>query len=281
MSQFLDTRKQLAILKEQPEEFGGLLFYPVTMEHYSLFRDCELALTLRQSTLPATYAVKNFAQALYALDIDALLKTGEATGIWSRFVIAICLALRIPIQNVGKFVRQITDPERPNELKAIIVTQHTEDSERVVRLTPQQLTQVRTIIARQNGSQLPDESENPELVQAEQDIADYQKSKLIPSIETMVAAVAANQHVRLSDVYSWTIYEFEQTKSAIERDRGYLVYNAGEMSGMVKFKNGNPYPSIFFDKKRESSAVVSVDSLKSRLGDAVQTVDALPDLQSH
>jgi hypothetical protein len=152
-----------------------------------------------------------------------------------------------------------------------------ETEENLEALDVSDLISLREIIAMLNGRKLPDESENAELAQADIDIRSQSGIRLDINLDSLLASVARDQRVRIKDLLPWTIYEFELIRSAIERERRFTVYGIGENSGMVKFPKGNPFPSIFFDKPAESSAVISASEFTSRINGAVKATDKLPE----
>ena len=257
MSQFFDKSEVRRIaLSGEPVPFCGLYFYPITVEHYGIFLACESALTVRLSMLPAVYAVQNYAQALFSMQIDAMMQNGEAgqLGYWSRMMQLLVLSLKINPETASQCIKMIVDKDNPKTLKALVITQTTsENGESFARITPQQIGQIRELIALMNGRELPDEADNVELIQAEQDVQELNRAfELDVNMEDLKASIAANQHIRMKELDQWTILEFDLIKNAIDRDKHFMVYGIGEASGMVKFKNGNPVPSPFFNKKKEN-----------------------------
>lgn len=268
----------------KPIQYGQLLVYPMTVADYETLWNCESALTIRLSALPVTYAIKPYAEALFDIALrgenvysnggDVVAKPDD----WYRFVNLLCMSLHIPVNAIKNMMQIRVDNAQNNRLTSIVVRQIVDDQDIVQSLSVQDLGNMRTIIAGLNGRKLPDESENAELAQAEQDIASSSGAKLDVNLDSLLASVARDQRKRIKDLDDWTIYEFELCRAAIERERRFTVYGIGEAGGMVKFPNGNPFPSIFYDKPSEVSAVVSAQELTSRLSGAVQEADSLPNL---
>lgn len=268
----------------KPIMYGRLSVYPMTVADYEVLWACESALTIRQSALPVIYAIKPYAEALFDIAVrgeDVYSNGGDIVARandWYRFMSLLCHSLRIPVTAIKNLIQIHVDNAQNNRLKSITIRQFVENEEIVQSLSVQDLGNLRGIIATLNGRKIPDESENAELAQAEIDIATASGSKLDVNMDSLLATVARDQRCRIKDLDDWTIYEFELCRAAIERERRFTVYGIGEASGMVKFTNGNPFPSIFYDKPAESSAVISAAELTSRLSGAVQDVDTLPDL---
>lgn len=284
MSQFFDKAGIRSIaLRNEPVKFEGLYFYPITVKQYELFLACEQALTIRLAMLPAVYAVKPYASAIFAMQINSMMRDSEGTEVvryWTMFLQLMVMALRIPLNQAQYCLQMMVNPDDPSDLKALVVTQTTDiDGEVVARLSPTQMGQIRELIALLNGRELPDEADNAELVQAEMDIQEMNQAfELDVNIDDLKATIALNQRIRMKDLDDWSILEFDLIKQAIDREKHFMVYGIGESSGMVKFKNGNPVPSVFFNKKKDSSAVISAESFQRRVSGAIQSVDSLPNL---
>lgn len=264
--------------------YGKLYVYPLTVANYETLWNCESALTIRLSSLPVIYAIKPYAEALFDIAVNGENVYSNGGDVvarpddWYRFISLLLISLHIPVNAIKNMMQIHVDNAQKNRLTSVSVRQFVEEEEIVENLTVQDLGNLRSIIAGLNGRKLPDESENAELAQAEQDIASSSGTKLDVNLDSLLATVARDQHKRIKDLDDWTIYEFELCRAAIERERRFTVYGIGEASGMVKFANGNPFPSIFYDKPAEISSVVSAQELTSRLSGAVQEADSLPNL---
>lgn len=266
----------------EPIRFKTLYLYPLTVKDYELLWSCESALSIRMATLPVTYAIMRYPEALFAIAIDGkdVVVNGEVVARandWVRFLMLLCASLRIPLEQMRNAIGFNVDKNDKRRLAFVTVKQFMETEENLEALDVSDLISLREIIAMLNGRKLPDESENAELAQADIDIRSQSGIRLDINLDSLLASVARDQRVRIKDLLPWTIYEFELIRSAIERERRFTVYGIGENSGMVKFPKGNPFPSIFFDKPAESSAVISASEFTSRINGAVQATDKLPD----
>ena len=266
----------------EPIRFKTLYLYPLTVKDYELLWNCESALTIRMATLPVTYAIMRYPEALFAIAIDGkdVVVNGDVVARandWLRFLMLLCASLRIPIEQMRNAIGFNVDKNDKRRLAFVTVKQFMETEENLEALDVSDLLELREIIAKLNGRKLPDESENAELSQADIDIRSQSGIKLDINLDSLLASVARDQRVRIKDLLPWTIYEFELIRSAIERERRFTVYGIGENSGMVKFPKGNPFPSIFFDKPAESSAVISASEFTSKINGAVQATDKLPE----
>lgn len=251
-----------------PIPFRGLQLYPIEMSHYDQFLACKDALLLRLGTLPVKYLSMDYFSALFAFEVDTVRESGKSPGLFYKMITLLLLSLRIE-GSAEEFCRgfhyELVDGEP--RISKIDVTQenHTES------ITPFEFSsQLRPLIAHVNGLELPDESENLDLV-----IANEQKKSLnAPSYrlnattDALIASVAYLSGCRERDVMGWTVREFEQRKSAIDREKKYMLYGQAEMSGMVTFKKGNPAPSWCYDLLDESLGTQSLSELN--FGDAKQ-----------
>lgn len=263
--------------------YRSLYIYPLTVNDYELLWSCESALTIRLSTLPVTYAIKSYPEALFAIAFagEDVVANGEVVARpsdWTRFISLLCASARIPLESMRNSIRFIVDSRDKAILRAVSIRQYTENEENVETLSVEDLVRLRGIISTINGRKLPDESENAELAQAEIDAKTSGGSTLDFNLDSLLASVARDQHVRIRELSDWTIYEFELIRSAIERERKFTVFGIGENSGMVKFPKGNPYPSIFFDKPAGVNGLISASEFTSRISGAVQMTDTLPNI---
>lgn len=266
----------------EPIRFKTLYLYPLTVKDYELLWSCESALSIRMATLPVTYAIMRYPEALFAIAIDGkdVVVNGEVVARandWVRFLMLLCASLRIPLEQMRNAIGFNVDKNDKRRLAFVTVKQFMETEENLEALDVSDLISLREIIAMLNGRKLPDESENAELAQADVDIRSQSGIRLDINLDSLLASVARDQRIRIKELLPWTIYEFELIRSAIERERRFTVYGIGENSGMVKFPKGNPFPSIFFDKPAESSAVISASEFTSRINGAVQATDQLPE----
>lgn len=265
-----------------PIRYRTLYIYPLTVNDYELLWGCESALTIRLSTLPVTYAMKSYPEALFAIAVlgENVEVNGEIVARpndWVRFLSLLCASCRIPLNAMRACIGFNVDNRDKTKLRSVSIRQTAENEEVVELLDTNDLSEIRRIIAEMNGRKLPDESENAELAQAEVDMRTSDAKLLDYNLDSLLASVARDQRVRIRDLYEWTIYEFELIRSAIERERRFTVFGIGENSGMVKFPKGNPYPSIFFDKPADISGVINASEFTSRISGTVQTTDKLPD----
>ena len=270
MGQFSTIDEAVLIRQGKPVNCLGLTFYPIQMCHYEIFLACQKALAIRQSTLPVKYAVKDYLNAIFGLEIDAPKENREIAGSFFRMIILLGLSLRIDgLQGREFFEKNVLFRKTPNGELEIDKLRITQNGNVVEISTLDFSTKIRNLIAKQNGIELPDENENADLAKAQQEMGELKGStiKLDQSIESLISSVAYNSKVSEREIDDWTVREFENRRKAIERDKKYTLYGQAEMSGMVSFKKGNPYPSWCYDSVDETAGTMSMTDLQKQNGD--------------
>lgn len=241
------------IWNEEPAIVNGVPLHPLRMEHYAEWLYCKRALTVRQSTLPAAYAVMPYLSALYAMDFD----TKGATGFMAQIIALLALATGQPAETFD--VR--CDSQDMRKLTGVVCNSH----ELMFRIEPMQFSKFRAVLAAQNGETLPDEAQNPELLEAERDIAESNSIPLKMDINDMLASVAYQCGIRPKEIAGWSIREFEAMRRAIDRDKRFTLCAQAENAG-CKYKGGNPAPSWCFDRDREGHHMESLSGFTARTG---------------
>lgn len=277
MSETLTKRERKArIRKGLPIEVLGLQFFPITMADYEEFLECKVVLATRLTSLAKQsidYLSMPFLSALWAYDYDLTMRQIKPI-LFERVIKLLYLSLRLEYDREKAFGSMFVERENPRKLSFIEVEQ---TDGKPVKISPAEFTTiVRPLIAEQNGIDLPNESYDDELVEEEQYITQEQSSKVKFDMETLIASVANASRLRECDIDEWTVKEFERRRQAIDRDKYFMLYTQAEMSGMVKFKKGNPYPSWCLDKEQGlSPALKTASELKSNfaaVGDIEQAV---------
>lgn len=238
---------------ESPAEVNGVPLYSIRMEHYMEWLNCKRALTVRQSTLPAAYAVMPYLSALYAMDFD----TGGATGFMAQTITLLSLVTMQPKECFELKCKS----ENPREMTAIECV----NGERCFRVEPKHFPPFRLAIAGMNGEELPDESQNTELVEAAKDIADSNATPLKADANDLLASVAYQCGTRAKELAGWTIREFEAMRKAIDRGQKFLLCGYAEAAG-GRYKGGNPYPSWCFDRAAKATGMETLSEFTARTG---------------
>ena len=267
-------KKRESIIKGLPIRECGLDFFPITMEHYEDFIQCKDALLIRQSTLPVKYVSMDYLSAVFAMEVDALRERGGmgGGGMFAKIIHLLGLSLRIDMTNelLNDNIYYLNTGDSI-EIEKLVLTQTDADGEqRTAEITPFQFSsQIRPLIALQNRIELPDETENTELVSSYENKKNLESGGVIlnPDIEDMKSTVAYLSGITDKELLSWTIRDFENRKRTIDRIEKHRAYRTAELGGMVSFKNGNPYPSLFFDPIDESFGTTSMVDFGKKLGD--------------
>lgn len=247
-----EMEKAMAWGEAITDEKSGITLHPITLRNYEVYQSCKSALMIRQSTLPASYVSMPYLKAIYAFDSEH----GFSLGLMRNILRVLAMALHMPEDSFVVYVEKAN----PEELADIRCTENEN-----CKIDSSTFNRIRKIICAQNGDELPNESENIELVEAERDIAMLNAAKLDYSFEKLLSSVAYQYKLRPREMMDWTIREFENAKRAIDRDKGYMLCAQAENAG-GKWKNGNPCPSWYADKKREGSiALEPLKDLAARL----------------
>ena len=230
----------------QPIVFQGLKFYPLQVKHFALYQSAKPAMELMLSTLPLRYVRCTWIEALEALDREAAEKSIQ-TGFFVSFLLLLDAALRTDaIHRSGTLIPLHGED---GKLQAIAVKQEGEETK---ALCAKDMNTVREILAAQNGYSIPDENWNPELVRAQAYIREQESGTAKGgSLEDAVFALAAAVGQRPAEIWDWPIREFQGMKSAVDRRLRFQIYLTAELSGQVKFKNGNPYPTWVWENRSE------------------------------
>ena len=165
-----------------------------------------------------------YLEALYALDYDVRTNGGPQGGFFLPYPTLLMLSLRLEVRKGLDGEEYIpigiqTEKDNPRKLTALEVTQ----GEVSVEITPQNFVQLREILAAQNEVELPDETLNAELVQAERDLATKSSLNLVPDSEALIYSVSVKTQIPVEDIFQWTVRRFVLTERAIDRITGHLV----------------------------------------------------------
>ena len=241
-----------------PQELYGLRFSPLKMDVYPLWLSCCGALTVRLSALPARYAIKCYADALYTM----LREKGDMSYVMFKMLMG--LSLGIPEEMINKSIIEYGDRDG---LKSVVFKYGEIQS----ALLPYQLNEIRTAIAEMNGAELPDESDNAEIMQAEEDLKSAGKRQNLKlDLFDEIASVAAIGNMRMDEIRNMTVLEYTRLKRAHARRMLYTVCAIAEGNG-TKFKGGNPAPNWLFDRIDPNHGLVDLKKWDKEHGDAIKT----------
>lgn len=280
----MQRERRLHIRRGEPIRECGLDLFPITMDHYEDFIQCKDALTLRLSSLPVRFVSMDYLSAVFALELEAIRNgtSGSAGGFFFRLMRFFGLSLRIEVsaELLNDCVFYRVDGQKNVTIDHLELTQTGADGNpNTATVTPFQFSSIlRPLIAAQNQIVLPDESENADLVDA------YEMKKQIENkgvalktdLDDLVSSVAYLSGVSDAEIMDWNVRDFENRRRAIERDKRYMLYAQAEMSGMVTFKNGNPYPSWCFDAADDKLGTMEYAELAKTLSGAAAPGAGLP-----
>lgn len=244
MGTAIDEYKPFA-RKNMPIVFNGLSFSPLKVEQIALYQAAKPSFELMQSSLPPKLATLSWCECLEALDIQGR-EMGKETVFLTIVLVTIAVVTGLPkMQENGEEVYPIKEV-RGKDGKLLSFLFGSLDNPTLISMND--MDEIRKIIAAQNLYEIPDESWNPDLVRARRHLAANAQKNIKYDIDALVHSVALNAHVNPSEIWDWTIRDFVLTQEAIDRTLNYQIFTTAEYSGLVKFKNGNPFPSWKFDK---------------------------------
>ena len=238
-------------------EYDGLTLYPILVIEYSDFTIAQPALAVMHQSLPVAYMRMPLLAALYAMDYDAVSNGKPVTGMFSRSLLALALALRL---GAGKTIEERTGMfqvmvDRENYAK-LIGLRFTDAGGQEKEITPAQYTNLRKIIAAQNGVKLEDDKANPDIVKAQQDKASAASMQLDANIEDWISAISALTGVEEDKIDKWPILKLQRRSDSFNRILSYLVCGIGEVSGTT-WKGGNPTPHPFFARADDGNGILT------------------------
>lgn len=246
--QDLSPEMAKAVRRFEPIETEGLTLYPICVKDIDKFTVARPAIEFMQQSLPVALLSKPLLQAYYTLELDAAANGQPGGGLFYKSILFLLLALRagdgLPDEQRMELVNFELKENDPTRLKSVLIFVNGE----VKRITPMQFQRLRPILAAQNGIELLSENANPELVQAERDLAEMNAPKLQYRVETLKATVASFSGADESEMEDWPILKLLLRRDAVQRLVGYIVCSVAEAQG-AKWKHGNPYPSPLYDRE--------------------------------
>ena len=255
------------IRRYKPVETEGLTLWPVKVKERDGFTYARPSIEFVQQTLPVKYMSLPLLTAFYQIDLQNALMGEEPTGLFTRTLLFLALSLRVgeglEMDARVRLMSPIVSTEDPFNLRAIRFTLNGEER---MEITPIQFQRIRPILAAQNGIKLYSENANPELIEAENDLAAANNVEIDVNFEDVISTVATFTGESEEDIDEWPILKLDRRRDAINRVLHFLVTGIGTASG-AKYEGGNPYPSPFFNRKRtDSSAVMSIEKFAGGKG---------------
>ena len=263
----LPVEIERAVRRFEPIFAEGLTLYPVRVKEYDAWCVAKDAVEALQQAFPARLMSMPILSAMYRMDLEAMRDGTDVPGLFPRALLALALSLRLwegrkPEERVKAF-RIEADAKDPGRLLSVRCTLNGEE---MVKITPIQFQRIRPILAAQNGAERYADDANPELVQAEREMAELNGPKLDLSIEDMQNFVAAWTGADERTTDEWPILKLFRRAEGLKRPLDYLICGIGETQG-TKWKGGNPAPHPCFARKKEGSAALR--SIEEFSGNAV------------
>ena len=261
-----------AIHKYESVPYDGLVLYPFRVKHYEQFLIARQAIGFMQQSLPVELMSMPLLSALFKLDYDRAVAGEQSTGLFAGCLVALAYALRLaydfePAEDACRRLIPISSPDDPSRLDRLMFVMNGEEE---WFITPLQFTDLRDIIAAQNGIEIPDMDANPELVQAEHDLIASKAPKLVVDYHKMIHGVAALSQTDEKEIYEWAVLKLHDRMESYKRVLDYIICGIGESQG-TKWNGGNPCPNPWFEKDIQGSgALISLDSLAG--GQATSTI---------
>lgn len=264
----MDTLRkyQRAVRRCEPIASEGVTVYPITVAEYDDFTAARPAIEIIQQSLPVRFASMPLLSAFYVMEAEAWVQALPAVGLLYRALLFLALSLRlgegVEAAERVKLFQLVTDTKDPRRLAYIQFEAGGEKN----RLTPVQFQRLRPILAAQNGIDLVSESANPDLIEAERDIAEQSGPGLDVNIGSLIAAVSALSGADEAEIEAWPIRRLAERQKAYYRTLNFLICGIAETQG-TKWKGGNPFPSPFFDRRTDgSSALMPLDNFAGGKG---------------
>lgn len=252
----LTSELRRAIRRYEPIRAEGLTLYPIRVKEYDQYLIARSGIAQMQQAFPVRLISMPLLSACYRMDYEASISGEAPSGLFYRLLLFLALSLRLgeglsEEARIGRF-KVTVDPNDMGLLRAISAE---DDSGKVLTVTPLQFQRLRPILAAQNGIELESDMANPELVEAEQDLAEMNAPKLDVRLEDLISAVAAATGTDESEMDEWPILKLDRRRDAVARILSYLVCGIGEAGG-AQWKGGNPCPNPFFRRMDDDSAAM-------------------------
>lgn len=238
----------------QPVNFEGIMLYPIKVRDYEAFGNARPAIDFLQQSLPVRYLSMPLLSAFYAMDVENSRQGKEPDGYFLRAMLFLVLSLRyrpeLPVKDrLHEFLSGVySSADNPTVLKRIEFQQDGEAKE----ITPILFARMRPVLAAQNGIELIPTDANPELIEAERDLAELNGPEIDYNLQALLSFVAALSHAEEGEIYDWPILKLNRRRDSYERVLQFLLCGLASANG-VQFKGGNPVPSPIFARKEQTS----------------------------
>lgn len=241
----------------EPVETAGLTLWPIRVCEQEEFERARPAIDVIQQALPVRYAVMPLLTAYWAMDLESMERGEEPVGLFNRALAFLALALRLgegrSLSDRIRLFHVKLSPENTMDLKGICFTWNGEEE---ITITPVQFQRLRAILAYQNGIELTDEDANPDLLEAEAELARRNGPKLRRDPAGLLSSIALFTGCEETEMDEWPLLKLKRRQEAIQRAADYLICGISEGNG-VKWKGGNPVPHLFYDREREDAGAMT------------------------
>lgn len=251
-----------AICDGEPVLWHGLSLYPVLVRDFEEFTQAKLSITAMQARFPMPYVAMPYLSAIFAMGADGYSQEDITPDLFARLILLLTLVLRLR-EEEGETAEhfRLKTKAGTNQLTELTVIAQG----KIVPITPKDFNSLRRIIAEQNRVELPNEAQNPELVDAEADMMSVRGNDLEIDFESQKYSVAFVCGKSIKEINAMTIRDFIGLDGAADRVINHVVYAVAEKSGFVSFKGGNPYPSWRYDKRKGlSPALIAKEAFENK-----------------
>lgn len=229
-------------------EIEGIELRPVLVKEYDNFLIARPALEVLQQSFPVRFLRMPLLSALYQMDFESASNGEIPTGLFSRALLCLALSLRLGegmdmATRLGMF-QVVADREKPEEL---IGLRFVDGDGQTKEISPTLFQRIRPIIAAQNGVKIESDKADPDLVQAEKDLAEMNGVSLNATVEDLISGIAALSGTDEREIDEWPILKLDRRRLSFQRILDYMICGFGQVNGTT-WKGGNPHPSPFFDR---------------------------------
>lgn len=240
------------LLWEIPIEIYGLHIYPVIMRNVYEFYDSISTLQINPMEL-SNETIGNTLSTLSYLEIVALFSNVDK-DFRERFKTILKLAFRVSDESI----RLGTKDGKVN-LKVI-------QNGKEVEISSGKFNRIKDIICYQNAIEVIDLRENQMILEANKRVDATNSMNSDMTLEDQIFAVAAISQRDIKEIERWSIYRFKKMTSSHDVIINYRIFKTAEMSGFVKFKNGNPFKSWMIKPKDGTKDLKTINQLANTFG---------------
>lgn len=254
---------------------SGVTLYPITVDDIESYISARPALEFMQQLLPVELLRLPLLSALYQLELTIQIQQEDKDlkfDLFTKTVLLLALALRLG--------RGLTENERiamcrvefnPNNPLDLVALRFRNGKEGEIVITPTMYDALRPIIAAQNGAEIQPLDANPQLILAERQILASRNTDIKYNLANKISWVAAKSGKDDEEIFNWPILKFERRATVLHLELNYLIYGIAQNSGFVKFENGNPCPSPYFEREFDALPAKMLSSVGN--GAAMKAVE--------